>query len=129
MAAIPRPSRLRFSLRTLFVVVTVVCVWLGWQINVVRERNRAREWIVELGGHIVCAKVFRMEKVSHFPEFRRCFGDEPVVWIGLARSSTTWEQRNRVARLFPEAHVYSGAKYTTRYAKTSRQSPARAGIK
>ena len=38
--------RFRFSLRTLFVVVTVGCVWLGWQLNVVRE------WIVELGGHI-----------------------------------------------------------------------------
>ncbi len=30
----------RFSLRTLFVVVTVFGVWLGWEIKYVRDRRR-----------------------------------------------------------------------------------------
>jgi len=34
--------RFRFSLRTLFIVMTVVCVWLGWNLNIVRERKLAR---------------------------------------------------------------------------------------
>ena len=33
------PPRFRFSLRTLFVVVTVVCVWLGYQVNWIRQRH------------------------------------------------------------------------------------------
>ena len=31
----------RFSLRTLFVAVTVFCVWVGYQCNWVRERHKA----------------------------------------------------------------------------------------
>ena len=29
----------RFSLRTLLILVTLLCVWMGWQIHVVRERK------------------------------------------------------------------------------------------
>ncbi len=31
---------LRFSLRTLFVVVTVLCVWLGYELNWIRHAMR-----------------------------------------------------------------------------------------
>src|SRR5690242_12542980 len=38
-----KPNRrwLRFSIRTLLVAVTIFCVWLGWQVSIVRERTRA----------------------------------------------------------------------------------------
>jgi len=36
---------LRFSVRTLLVAVTIFCVWLGWQVNWVRERRIARQRI------------------------------------------------------------------------------------
>src|SRR5262245_5702551 len=39
------PSRrFRYSLRTLFVVVTLLCVWLGYSLNWIRQR---REFIAE----------------------------------------------------------------------------------
>src|ERR1700690_2367557 len=52
---IPAPKRrwLRFSLRTLFVVVTVFGIWLGWQTNVVRERRTMRDWLEARGGGVV----------------------------------------------------------------------------
>ena len=34
-----RSLRVAFSLRTLFVVVTIIGVWLGWQLSIVRERK------------------------------------------------------------------------------------------
>jgi hypothetical protein len=39
----PKPRRwFRFSLRTMFVLVTVGCVWLGWEVNQVRVRAELR---------------------------------------------------------------------------------------
>jgi hypothetical protein len=40
----PRP---RFSLRTLFVLVTVFCVWLGWSLYQARSRNELRISLTE----------------------------------------------------------------------------------
>ena len=46
----PRRRWFRFSLRTLFVVVTVFAAWLGWELNWIRERrliaNGAPRWVV-----------------------------------------------------------------------------------
>ncbi len=41
---------LRFSLRTFLVVVTLVCVWLGWKINSARKQKQAVEAIQAIGG-------------------------------------------------------------------------------
>ena len=38
MSTVPMPHRFRFSLRTLFVVVTVVAVAVGWRLHRIRER-------------------------------------------------------------------------------------------
>jgi len=54
----PLPPRrwFRFSLRTMFVVVTVFAVWLGYQVNWIRERKKLRvEW-EESGGWIVAGQ-------------------------------------------------------------------------
>jgi hypothetical protein len=41
----PNPKRrwfrFAFSLRTLFVVVTVICCWLGYELNWIRQRHEA----------------------------------------------------------------------------------------
>ena len=39
MTAPPKRRWFRFSLRTMFVVVTIFGVWLGWQLKIVRERK------------------------------------------------------------------------------------------
>ena len=44
-----RPRWLRFSLRTLLVVMTVLCVWLGFKVNAARRQKEAVEALLESG--------------------------------------------------------------------------------
>jgi len=43
----PNRPWFRFSLRTLFIVVTVFCCWLGWQANIVRERKLLLQSLID----------------------------------------------------------------------------------
>lgn len=43
----PRRRWLKFSLRTFFVLLTLLAVWLGYHVNWIRERREARLWIDE----------------------------------------------------------------------------------
>ncbi len=55
---LPKPSRRfwQFSLRTLFVLLTALCVWLGWTVHRTNEQRkaveRAVEWVGEMGGRV-----------------------------------------------------------------------------
>ena|SRR5579863_8809687 len=47
MVEAPKTRRrwLQFSLGTMFVVVTISAGWLGWELNIVRERRAALTWV------------------------------------------------------------------------------------
>ncbi len=49
----PRRRFFRYSLRTLFLVVTVFCIWLGIIANRARDQKHAVEVILEAGGHVM----------------------------------------------------------------------------
>ncbi len=49
----PKRRWLRFSLRTLFVVLTAAGVWLGWNVYRVRERARVQHDIAWRGAQIL----------------------------------------------------------------------------
>ena len=48
----PKSRWLRFSLRTFFVLLTLLCIWLGLQVNAARRQREARAAIVKGGGTI-----------------------------------------------------------------------------
>jgi|SRR5436190_4447146 len=50
MTAIPKSRWFRFSLRTLFVLVTVFCVWIGFKVNAARRQKEAIEAIHKAHG-------------------------------------------------------------------------------
>jgi hypothetical protein len=49
-SAKPRRRWFQFSLRSLLILITVLAVWLGLQVNRVNRQRRAVEAITELGG-------------------------------------------------------------------------------
>ncbi len=48
----PKRRRFRYSLRTFLIVVTAICLWLGWKIRAAREQQRTIAAIQELEGGI-----------------------------------------------------------------------------
>lgn len=108
---------LTFSLRTMFILVTLLCCWLGWESNIVRQRQSlvkelrtrphfqvttAQEWgkYSAPGSHT--------PKVASVSLVRRLLGDEAIQEIGYRTYSQPppGDELARLARVFPEASVY-----------------------
>lgn len=47
-----RPRYLRFSVRTLLVMLTLFCVWLGWKAQRARTQREVVAWVHEMGGSV-----------------------------------------------------------------------------
>jgi hypothetical protein len=105
---------LRFGLRTLFVVVTVFCVWLGWQLHIVRVRREMLETIEPLDVFVTSSPVMRQaiqdyyvrhpehpRKALTIPFYRAWLGDEAIVQIATFGNYDEAE----LMRFFPEAEV------------------------
>jgi hypothetical protein len=109
----------RFSLRTLFVAVTVIGVWLGWQFNFVNERRAMRAWIVDHGGFVDIftrpdttgslaiihySRLMGPDEEPEIPQWRRWLGDEAVNQVMMPAESSAADI-NRAKHLFPEGEV------------------------
>lgn len=110
---------LSFSLRTMFIVVTAICCWLGWESSVVRGRQALlKELRSKPSVEVTSASQWsashppgavpppdRRESVSFL---RRWLGDEAIVEIGYSQhyQSLSAEELQRVAKVLPEARLY-----------------------
>jgi hypothetical protein len=81
----------------MFVVVTVLCVWLGYQVNWIRERDKAK-----VG--------FGYLRVNGGP--KPCHAPWPLNWLGEEGHSFIMipdfhskEEIDRIKALFPEAEA------------------------
>lgn len=110
---VPRRRWFRFGLRTLFVLLTVLGVWVGVQMNWLRERREARAWIEKNGGVVL----------DHVPHDFSIAGGKPQRW-DPARVRAPWPirllggepvgfvvfhdakgQSARLSKIFPEAKI------------------------
>jgi hypothetical protein len=115
-----RPRRwLRFSLRTLLVVMTVLAVWMGRQLSWVRERETLLSAVLERGDAWIDAAPARWQTPARLPFGWRLFGAEPLatIWIqnrGFDKGGTLTadeflvgsEEARRLRAAFPEAYIH-----------------------
>ncbi len=88
--------RFRFSLRTLFVLVTLAALWIGWSFNWIRER---REFVREGNTSAPCAH----GSTSRAPCLLWLFGEQGAEVVLLFTDEKA--DYDRARRLFPEAQV------------------------
>jgi hypothetical protein len=108
----------RFSLRTLFVFVTAICCYLGWEINIVRQRQTVlRELRNQSYLQVTTAEAWKNHLISggwkgakpaEVPMVRKWLGDEAIQEIACGRGHhrLSQEQFHRLPKLFPEATVH-----------------------
>ena len=93
-----RPAR--YSLRTLFVIVTalaILCGYVGWQVRIVEHRKAMLLRFTQLGGH------FDFDtRDSAIPMIRRWFGDHELCCI-YSDNLIPREDMQEIRRAFPEA--------------------------
>lgn len=109
------PSRrwFRFTLRTMFMLVTGLCVWLGWQVRIVSHRKSVRSEFESRSVAFKTGDDWRSQRVYwRLPDsklelvtvsrIRQLLGDEPIPMIFAPLSLETSEVR-RLEATFPEA--------------------------
>ena len=110
----------RFSLRTLFVVVTVFCVWLGWNLPIVRQREqvlvslRSEHRILVEGEYANVVNVMDAPWVfkkgllspsSSLPVSWRLLGVKPIAMTIYVPFGELNSEGQRIRALFPESQV------------------------
>jgi hypothetical protein len=91
-ANLPKPRRwFRFSLRTMFVLVTVLCIWLGYYLNWIRQRHDYIERYGTTNSWVLS------DVPTHFPWPLRALGEQEVLAVNVPPSQSKY-----VRKLFPE---------------------------
>jgi hypothetical protein len=92
--------RWSFTLRTLFVVVTMFGCWLGWQAKTVHDRLAVKRQLEAAGGY---AWPNDDESQRSWPRWRRFLGDQRMFGMELPPKYDP-KLKAELESLFPEAY-------------------------
>jgi hypothetical protein len=97
--------RFRYSLRTFLIIITLFCVWLGWNAHQVRERQRMLDKIyATLGDPTIMLGPFpAIEKP--IPFVWSLFGATPRSILCVRREQFTDNEFRKIDALFPETFI------------------------
>ena len=102
----PRRSWFRFSLRTLLILMTLLCCWLAWESSIVRQRKALLSQMQASGAfHITPARHWGDPPPTPratIPWIRRWLGDEAIQSVTYSYAPPEIDMQ-RVERAFPEA--------------------------
>lgn len=105
-----------YRLRTLLLVVTLVGLWLGWEVNVVRQRKALlRELKTRFYADVMKAAEYEGRfpagqaptQVARVSTLRGWLGDEAVQEIRVVPTVAKESDQARIRRWFPEAKLVS----------------------
>src|SRR5262245_49854594 len=101
--------RPRFSLATLFLVVTAICVWLAWNVRLIHERTVIAEMILSRHGTIGGKGDLQpgidyrgLKTVNEIPTLWKLFGIKPIGNVWIPTDEFTPEIERRLLATFPE---------------------------
>jgi hypothetical protein len=105
-----RPNRrgLRFSLRTFFLLITVIAIWLGWNAQQLRNRAVVERFILaNSGGTQVIEYGPPLKPWNGLPVTWRILGARSVSRISLKYLTVTMEGADYtyIRKYFPEAEI------------------------
>jgi hypothetical protein len=96
----------QFSLRQLIAIVGILCVWLGYSLYHVRERERIAKVATAAGGGVVLQDNPGWN--AQLPITWQLLGAKPARWLFLPAQGYTDSDWTHVRREFPEAEVLNG---------------------
>lgn len=102
----PKRRLLTYSVRTLLIAVTIFCMWLGWQVSIVRERKAVVKLLDHLAGPVGFSAY---EDPPYVNVVRRMLGDVPPLY-SLHIYDATPDEIQRVKSAFPEVVDFRTAK-------------------
>jgi hypothetical protein len=106
---------LAFSLRGLFAAITLLAIWLGFQVNWLRQRQEARRWIQQHESsdwsradpvNVVVSGIRNRDGRAAAPWSLRLMGETRLVYVILDKRKLTEADMPRLDSLqvlFPEA--------------------------
>jgi len=110
----PAPRRrFQFRLRTLMIVVTLLCVvfaYVGSQAKIVMDRKAAMVELIRGGGEAIGVERLNLRILDDghdysIPFLRRWIGDHAVFMI-FYKPGTAYDEIRRLRDLFPESRIF-----------------------
>jgi len=101
--------QLRFSLRTLFILVAIFCLpaaWIGNQLMWIHERHAALDFREENGWSVFMVTGYSIRHMTSAPWQLRIFGERGETGILMPNTDQRPALKQRLAELFPEAKIY-----------------------
>jgi hypothetical protein len=102
----PKRRWLSFSVRTMLIAVTIFCVWLAWNVSIVRERHAALQFIRDHGGEAVSFIDTKPPPGFYYPRvsaFRRWLGDTEIMFVNV--KPTDHEKLSSLSSVLAEAMI------------------------
>lgn len=104
-----RCRKFRFSLRSLLLLVTAICLWFGYHLNWIHQRREMRDWLAQ---RWVMSGSFELPSSPRpLPWSLRMLGEKPEQVLVFGRDPAQDDEQDfqthveRARGLFPEARI------------------------